>query len=70
MALLNHNAAVDPNAGAGGVSLLSGTGSTSVVTGGKKGDPTSSSQTSGGAHEGSPGPSGEEFELLLVWRLL
>ncbi len=48
--------------GAGGVSLVSGTGSGT----GKKGDAGTSSQTSGGAHEGSPGPAGEDYELLLV----
>ncbi|VUZ49839.1 unnamed protein product, partial [Hymenolepis diminuta] len=49
--------------GAGGVSLVSGSGSTGP--GGKKGDAASFSQTSGGPHEGSPGPACEEFELLL-----
>uniref|UniRef100_A0A5K3EZT7 EF-hand domain-containing protein n=2 Tax=Mesocestoides corti TaxID=53468 RepID=A0A5K3EZT7_MESCO len=49
--------------GAGGVSLVSGSGSGTGI--GKKGDPGTSSQTSGGAHEGSPGPSGEDFELIL-----
>eukprot|EP00108_Taenia_solium_P001407 TsM_000688100 transcript=TsM_000688100 gene=TsM_000688100 len=51
--------------GASGVSLVSGSASTSVTVGGKKGDPATASQTSAGAHEGSPGPTGEEFELLL-----
>ncbi|KAM7538970.1 hypothetical protein Aperf_G00000057777 [Anoplocephala perfoliata] len=49
--------------GAGGVSIVSGGGSVGAASG-KKGDPASSSQTSGGAHEGSPGLAGEEFELL------
>uniref|UniRef100_A0A0R3WJP3 B30.2/SPRY domain-containing protein n=1 Tax=Hydatigena taeniaeformis TaxID=6205 RepID=A0A0R3WJP3_HYDTA len=51
--------------GAGGVSLVSGSASTSGTVGGKKTDPATPSQTSAGPHEGSPGPSGEEFELLL-----
>lgn len=45
---------------------MSGSASTSGTVGGKKGDPATASQTSAGAHEGSPGPTGEEFELLLV----
>ncbi|KAL5105243.1 Ryanodine receptor 2 [Taenia crassiceps] len=49
----------------GGVSLVSGSASASGIVGSKKGDPATASQTSAGAHEGSPGPAGEEFELLL-----
>lgn len=49
---------------------MSGSASTSGTGAGKKGDPATASQTSAGAHEGSPGLTGEEFELLLVRNLL